>query len=695
MASVSLMRLMQFLCCCAMFAASLAAPLTAMAQDRSLFANFEPNAVNYSEDNAYVLAYLTTLVYPANIAIELQGADLTDFEKDLQTDPILFFTNFMERVNDLAGSENVDYAYVSSCLPSGWDPEAMVLNTSKAILVVFRGTDRVGCVAPGSVELAPIVNARSYDVAEWLGTNFDLGRLQFRYPVTSTGTQVARGMVHRGFWNSLASNPTSTIVSRSGLMSALSLRALQPRMRPVVPVLDPKLELLSPNVLRAIRNRGTRASATGPRLQSFNRPFIESVEAVVRSFMANAPGRKIWVSGHSLGGAHAQLAAIYLKSRGLDVQGVYAFAGPNVGDKELADEIDAVFPGHRATRFVFAQDPIPVLTNSALGFDTGGRVMHFDDLQTRQSYPNDAAFISGVGALAGTVVGGVSAMLPIRSGLDIMCFHYPQWYLNATWNDLIKRSPQRLNTLRGPMIPPPDTRVVADGRNTRLLFAPCDRQTIARGTEKNLGNTVGEGIQSGAGAVADAALKFAYDAIFALGNEIGNAAFEGRYRILNYAAVQAGRNKMLDRDSGNVVNISALGSETSDNTFIVKRSGIGGYTIGRPGSSRLLTPTAEGLDLFQNDHGYAMRFPEIEMADCPWHDPFCGDTVRYPSLEQTWRFYKLREASNLFLIENRLGGKVIDSNNDCSVNAAADCRIKQWDRLQNDATQLWVLQRLD
>ncbi|MCS6947350.1 MAG: lipase family protein, partial [Steroidobacteraceae bacterium] len=669
---------------------------SAWPQSRSLFANFESNAANYSEDNAYVLAYLSTLVYPQNIAIELQGVDQTEFERDLQTDPVLFFTNYMERVNDLAGPESVDYAFVTSCLPSGWDPEAVVMNTSRAIIVVFRGTDRVGCAPPNSVELAPLVNLPSYDVAEWLGSNFDIGRFELRYPVTNTGTRLYRGTVHRGFWNSLASNPTSAVITRGALVNSLPVRPpVQMKAPAASAAITETTELLPSNVLRTIQSRGMRGTGTAPRLQTYNRTFIESVEATVREFATASPERKIWLTGHSLGGAHAQLTALYLKRKGFDIQGVYAFAGPNVGDKELADEIDALFPGHRATRFAFAADPIPTLTNNVLGFDSGGRVMHFDDLQTRQSHASDASLVSGAGALARLGTGAVAAFVPINTGLDIMCFHYPQWYLNAAWNDLIKRFPQRLNTVRGPMIPPPDTRIVGSGRGSRALFAPCNRDTIARGTSRSLGNAIGEAAAGVGSAVADAALQFAYDAVYALGNEIGNPEFEGRYRIVNYASVRAGRNKMLDRDSNKTVNLSAVGSSDADNIWVVKRSGIGGYTIGIPNSHRLFTPTAEGPDLFANNHGYALRLPEIEISDCPFWNPFCGATVRYPSIEQTWRFYKLREAGNLFLIENRLGSKVIDANDACSVNADRDCRIKQWDRLANNATQLWVLQRVD
>ncbi|CAD7701910.1 unnamed protein product [Ostreobium quekettii] len=48
----------------------------------------------------------------------------------------------------------------------------------------------------------------------------------------------------------------------------------------------------------------------------------------------------VYVTGHSLGGACATLAAAYLHQRGVDVAGVYTYGCPRVGDATFAQEYD-------------------------------------------------------------------------------------------------------------------------------------------------------------------------------------------------------------------------------------------------------------------------------------------------------------------------------------------------------------------
>lgn len=672
----------------------IAAATCAVAQpDLSLLRNFEPNASGYSEDNAYTLAYLTTMVYAQNLAIEVVGTDQTQIREDLERDPVFFYTTFLQRVNDLLGEDDIDYTYVYSCLPTGYDPEAMVINTSKGIFVIFRGTDRVGCAVGDGTLLGDIAAGTLYGAAEWISTDFDIRQVDFRFPTTAQGTKLGNGKVHRGFWFSLASNEFSYAVTKSSLISVASGR-MQAARRAIA---QRRLTLDTTNISTAPRNTGlrVRSMSSKPRALRKDQAFIATLEEVVRGYAAGTgASKKIWVAGHSLGGAHAQLAGMFLKKRGFNVQGVYGFAGPNVGSKEFTDDLEATFPGHRLTRFIFAQDPIPTLATDKVGFGSAGKVVHFDDLETRRIVNTDAEVVTGGGSILRGVSGGITSAansaIGVQSGLETVCFHYPQWYLHAAYLDLIKQRPRRLGQVRAPLPMIPDMREDTQGNR---VFSGCSQGIIDRGRKKNLGNAVAETGQGVIDAAADAAMNFVYDVTFALGNEIGNAAFEGVYRIECYASRRANNPKFLDRDD-NAINLSKLGEETSDNEFVIRRSGIGGYTIGRPGSTRLLTPKAEGLDLLANNHEYDMTFPEIEQSDCPWNEPFCGETRRVPSIEQTWRFYKLKEADNLFIIENRLGGKVIDANNACSVNDDKDCKIKQWDRRNNDATQLWILRRL-
>ena len=92
-------------------------------------------------------------------------------------------------------------------------------------------------------------------------------------------------------------------------------------------------------------------------------------EAMHGESRARADGRpqarleRLYVTGHSLGGAMAVLAAAKLASdprlEGL-VRGVYTFGQPAVGNREFADDCQKLF-GKRLFRHVFAYDVVPHL----------------------------------------------------------------------------------------------------------------------------------------------------------------------------------------------------------------------------------------------------------------------------------------------------------------------------------------------
>ncbi len=694
-------RLVSLLLLCA----ATVSPLSAQ-QWPTLMRNFEPTATGYSPPNAYALAYLTTLMYAQNIALQRDGTDNTAFRDSLERRPRVFLANFIEVVDPLLGDGDPDYTFVHSCTTRGYDPEAMVINTTKAILVTFRGTDRIGCATSDGSVLDGIVKAAQYQVAEWLGTDFDFTRIDMMIG----GTRVARGQVHRGFWNSLATNDVSYLVSKGAfrpLLSAAVMPSAIARTRQ-----GASAQSIGTSLASTPRTLGRHADMAGlsnaPRATARSQSFLLSLEEAVRRYAAASPGKPIWVAGHSLGGAHAQLAAAYLKSRQLNVAGVYGFAGPNVGNKELTDALETTFfPGHRLTRFVFAQDPIPSLTIGALGFGSAGQIVWYDDFQTRTLLQDDNAVQGSGGSLlrAGANIGGLAAsgagnavvaaagqsqQLQVSTGVETMCFHHPQWYLHAAWFDLTRSNPQV--RMPAPLQPVPNAQAIGGYRP----FNPCSAALVERGRQKSLLDRAAELPQDIADAAADAFINFAYDATFMLGNEIGNADFEGTYRMELYASALAGKRKFLDRDGGGVVNLSALGADASDNEFVIRRSGIGGYTIAwRNGDDpAMLTPKGTGLELLARNKSYEFTAPGVELPSCPLLNPLCGETTRYPTVEQTWRFYKLKEADNLYLIENRLSGKVLDAGDRCAVAEVKDCRVKSWERVPNNATQLWVLRRV-
>jgi len=70
--------------------------------------------------------------------------------------------------------------------------------------------------------------------------------------------------------------------------------------------------------------------------------------------------RPVWLTGHSLGGALALLAAWRFKRKFVPIHQIYTFGAPMVGNQLAAQTIDREF-GNKIYRYVNFQDPVPCL----------------------------------------------------------------------------------------------------------------------------------------------------------------------------------------------------------------------------------------------------------------------------------------------------------------------------------------------
>jgi predicted lipase len=86
----------------------------------------------------------------------------------------------------------------------------------------------------------------------------------------------------------------------------------------------------------------------------------EGVEAEIKK-----EDRPLWLTGHSLGGALAVLAAWLCDRRTINVHQIYTYGGPMVGNKVAAAAIDKAFPD-KIFRFVNLTDPVPMLPTLSL-----------------------------------------------------------------------------------------------------------------------------------------------------------------------------------------------------------------------------------------------------------------------------------------------------------------------------------------
>ena len=162
---------------------SIQSGFTQPAREINCFRNFQETNDGDCKINAYLLSYITYLMYPERLARE-NGVTIsetdnatfeTEFKKkfepmfwngtDLSTKPVIRFRNFVQK----------------NTLSIGLDPEAVVISTPKFIIVAFRGTDRV---------LSESEFVRM--CGEWVGTDF-------RAPMATPGPGIMPGKVHQGF----------------------------------------------------------------------------------------------------------------------------------------------------------------------------------------------------------------------------------------------------------------------------------------------------------------------------------------------------------------------------------------------------------------------------------------------------------------------------------------------------------------
>lgn len=76
-------------------------------------------------------------------------------------------------------------------------------------------------------------------------------------------------------------------------------------------------------------------------------PAVIALTNIIDKFQAleQSKQKKIWFTGHSLGGAQCSLYAAMLKENGYLVYGVYTFGSPRPGNSEFADALDASVDG--------------------------------------------------------------------------------------------------------------------------------------------------------------------------------------------------------------------------------------------------------------------------------------------------------------------------------------------------------------
>jgi hypothetical protein len=590
---------------------------------------FNLNAAGHPVNN-YLATYLATLVYP-DFLDQLSGSRFKQNEtytKSLHTNPASFYSEYKKYTSYLFTSPAYSWVYSDQ---GGYNPEAMVISTPKAVFVVFRGTDRVGAAKTKA----------GYDWAEWIFSDF--------YALHDTpDLPTMAGQVHKGFWDSLKASPKVIRQAAQGPENGQC-------------------------------HQGSRNES------SFRECLVSEIRA------SGGQAKKVFVIGHSLGAAHAQIFAGYLaghvtssnQSDAIPPQAVYGIAAPHPGNDAFRDRLNSLVGKSRIQRFDFVNDPITMLPPYLFGpyqYGRAGSRTYYDDIRTVQ--PNVPERVPAVGepfvtnfvggALVGGILGGGAAVF------SDFCFHYPQWYLNAAWSGAPKSSRAQLP------VPLPVPNI---GGSTGVYGGCVNPLTVARGERSEMGRAAdaaaaaAEAAKEAAAAAGEAIEQVAYNTGQLFNNLLANPVPDGTY----YIRLLQGR-KFLDisggcrGQNGCKVQLWDIGQSASNNKFKVKKV-VGGYTI-QNGSG-------DNIDFLEVDADDLLDAPDAAGRIQMWEAnlPFGGHNAN-----QLWHFYQVPNRAGLFVVRNAATGKVMDAVNNCV--GQNGCTVRQKPARNNDPTQVWVFQRV-
>ena len=112
-------------------------------------------------------------------------------------------------------------------------------------------------------------------------------------------------------------------------------------------------------------------------------PMWERIQ-VLRQSDNNQPKKPLWLTGHSLGGAMATLAAAWLAERKLPLYGVYTFGQPRCGGEDFQIAFDAKLR-ERFFRFQNNNDIVTRVPARIMGYEHVGRYIYITEKRELKS----------------------------------------------------------------------------------------------------------------------------------------------------------------------------------------------------------------------------------------------------------------------------------------------------------------------
>ena len=121
--------------------------------------------------------------------------------------------------------------------------------------------------------------------------------------------------------------------------------------------------------------------------------------------------QRVWVTGHSLGGALAVLLAATMRESSLPVHGLYTFGAPRVGDQRFAGRLNRELEGAAHWRVVNEGDLVPHVPPESLFSHAGSRMILLNQMTTSRREDVWRRLKKDIWGWFGTVIGEVKLQI--------------------------------------------------------------------------------------------------------------------------------------------------------------------------------------------------------------------------------------------------------------------------------------------
>ncbi len=403
--------------------------------------------------------------------------------------------------------------------------------------------------------------------------------------------------------------------------------------------------------------------------QDFAKELGDSINKVLINRSTNVK-KKVWITGHSLGGGHAQLFALYLKyNYNINAQGLYLYESPHPGDRVFATQLNTDIGKSRIQRFEFGDDPICTLPPQAFFFARSGERNYYKDynspaLRSEQILADDAKVLCALGNLPAEQIPGLAHFVfpPYCPGST--CFHHPTLILKAIRHEL---SASQLATLPGD-VPTP---VTGEDCTTGDLTKAANNNVVS-----NTITALGTLFWGAATNIANLA-----------GNLIGGE--EGSYKLICYRFKDCSKKYLAwDGEVGHQLTLNSTGT-----VFSLVHKGTGGYQLAK-GNANMAANVTFNL----------LGFPTGQEVDnnifmkARYEKDLLGNNSETIGDEETWYILPVPNKANTYVFYNWNTKKVLDAadaicDNDCKCIAGNSNLINEFSAKDNDASQVWILQK--